>query len=259
MRLLRVRSATRIANNFLTEKADRLVSELDNTNVPRHVAFIMDGNGRWAKKHGLARKEGHKRGMRSIERALKYVFGCGVGVMTVYAFSTENWSRPQDEVDAIIALFDQYLKSSEPTLVENKIRFRVLGDVSVLPEQTQADIDSLTAKTAQYEGRTFNIAFNYSGRAELVRAVNRIIEAGAAKGDTVTETDIESNLYTAGQPDPDLIIRTSGEQRLSNFMLYQAAYSEFYFTRTLWPDISERTLKAALDEYKKRRRRFGGI
>lgn len=232
------------------------MTEKTNTNIPKHIAFIMDGNGRWAKKQGLPRKEGHKRGIKAIERALKYVFENGVEIMTVFAFSTENWSRPKEEVDAIIGLLDEYLLSSLDSLTKNQIRLKVLGDVSVLPQSTQLAVKNAVDATARFEGRTFNIAFNYSGRAEIVRAVNNIIKAGVGE---IDERGFSEYLYTGGQPDPDLIIRTSGEQRISNFLLYQAAYSEFYFTKTLWPDLSERTLRAALEQYKKRMRRFGGL
>ena len=230
--------------------------------LPKHIAIIMDGNGRWAKKRGLPRKVGHSFGARNFRKIAKYCDKIGIKYLTVYAFSTENWKRPKDEVDAIMNLFRDYLKEAISDYQNENIKTRFIGDVSVLDDDLQKLIAEAEEDSSKKTGMTLNIAVNYGGRQEITRAARELCRE-AAEGrispDEITEEDISKNMYTAGQPDPDLIIRPSGEQRISNFMLWQAAYSEFYYSNVLWPDFSTEQLKHAINEYNKRGRRFGGI
>ena len=217
-----------------------------------HIAFIMDGNGRWAKKRGLPRKVGHKFGAEAFEKTVNNCFNIGIKTVTVYAFSTENWSRPKDEVDAIINLLEQYIV--ETRKYEN-VRIIFLGDKEILPDKIKSDMISVENDTKDKEF-TLNVAFNYGGRAEIVNAVNQLISEGKT---IITEEDINSNLYTKLSPDPDLIVRTANEYRISNFLLWQCAYSEFYITETLWPDFDMKELKKAVESFYSRERRFGGL
>ena len=221
----------------------------------KHIAFIMDGNGRWAERRGLSREKGHTEGMKAFEKAVKYCGELGLEVMTVYAFSTENWKRPEREVRKIMALLEKYLDKLLEKASEYEVRVRFIGERKSLSDRLQQKIVMAEDATSEY-GRIVNIALNYGGRAEITAAVNKLISAGRR---TVSEDDISGALYTSGIPDPDLIVRTAGEQRLSNFLLWQSAYSEFYFTDTLWPDIDEAEIQRAVENYYKRTRRFGAV
>lgn len=217
-----------------------------------HIAFIMDGNGRWAKKRGMPRKLGHRQGAIAFEKIVKECERVGIKTVTVYAFSTENRQRPKEEIDAIINLLSVYIDKAEK---EKNIRFIFLGDKSILDKNLSERMTRLEENTAN-RPLTLNIAFNYGGRDEIVRACNELICNG--KKD-ITEEDISSHLYTNKSPDPDLIVRTAGEYRLSNFLLWQCAYSEFYFTETLWPDFDEKELHKAIEDFYKRKRNFGKV
>lgn len=218
----------------------------------KHIAFIMDGNGRWAKRRALPRSAGHKFGVNSLEKIARICFECGIKYVTVYAFSTENWSRPKNEIDSIIDLLRSYIKRAKE---DNTLRYIFLGDKTVLDEKLQDMMNELEEITKNND-KILNIAFNYGGRAEIVNACNTLIASGKNK---ITEADITNNLYTAHMPDPDLIVRTAGEFRISNFLLWQCAYSEFYITKKLWPDFDKAELKKAIDSFYKRTRRFGGL
>lgn len=221
----------------------------------RHIAFTMDGNGRWAARRGLPREYGHRQGAAAFREIVKYCREIGVAVVTVYAFSTENWKRPKAEVDAIMRLLSDYLDDCERELSKYDVSIRFLGDLSALDAELQKKT-SAVAERNRGGGMILNIALNYGGRDEIVRAVNLL--SGGVRRD-ITAADIEGGLYTAGCPDPDLIIRTAGEYRISNFLLWQLSYSELYFTDTLWPDFGRGDLDRALKEYGRRRRRFGGV
>ena len=232
--------------------------------VPRHIAVIMDGNGRWAKKRGLPRTAGHKVGAETFRTIATYCKDIGVKYFTVYAFSTENWKRPQDEVDALMNLFRTYLKEAAETMVARGVAVRVLGDLSVLPADIQRQIDEVhaLADTLGEDAATASLCINYGGRDEIknaVRALAHDVQAGRLRPEDITEDTISAHLYTAHMPDPDLIIRPSGEVRTSNFLLWQSAYSEYYFTDVLWPDFSTKDMDAAIDDFNRRSRRFGGV
>ena len=220
-----------------------------------HIAFIMDGNGRWAKKRGLMREAGHTEGAKTFSRVAEYCFAGGIDTVTVYAFSTENWNRPQNEVNAIMKLLRTYLKEGIKQMTEKNVRVTFLGDKSPLTPDLRELMEELERDSVGNKYR-LNVAINYGGRAEIVNAVNRLIGAGVTR---VSEELIERELYTSGQDDPDLIVRSAGEQRLSNFLTWQSVYSEFYFSDTLWPDFGERDVDAAVDAYYLRTRRFGGV
>lgn len=235
-----------------------------NMPVPRHIAVIMDGNGRWAKKRGLPRKAGHKVGAETFRTIATYCKDIGVQYFTVYAFSTENWKRPQDEVDALMNLFRTYLREAAETMVARGVAVRVLGDLSVLPEDIRRQIDEVhaLADTLGENAATASLCINYGGRDEIknaVRALAKQVQDGTLKPEDITEDSISQNLYTAHMPDPDLIIRPSGEIRTSNFLLWQSAYSEYYFTDVLWPDFSPQDMDAAIADFNRRSRRFGGV
>ena len=218
----------------------------------KHIAFIMDGNGRWAKRRALPRSAGHKFGVKALENIARACFESGIKYVTVYAFSTENWNRPKGEIDAIIDLLQSYIKKAKD---DNSLRYIFLGDKSVLNENLRNMMIELEEYTKNNQN-IFNIAFNYGGRSEIVNACNKLIESGK---NSITEQDISDNLYTSHMPDPDLIVRTAGEYRISNFLLWQCAYSEFYITKTLWPDFDKEELGKAIDSFYKRTRRFGGL
>ncbi len=229
--------------------------------LPRHIGLIMDGNGRWAKKRGLPRKAGHKAGAKTFKKIVRYCNQIGVPYLTVYAFSTENWSRPQEEVDGIIRLLRDFLADASNYRDEN-IRTRFVGDISVFDSDIQRKIAECEEVSASHTGLTLNIAINYGGRDEILCAARRLAaEAAVGKRlpETITAEDFSEQLYTAGEPDVDLIIRPSGEQRLSNFLLWQAAYAEYIFLDTLWPDFDEACMDRVLEEYASRNRRFGGV
>lgn len=219
-----------------------------------HIAFIMDGNGRWAKKRGMPREYGHSEGAAALKRIVRYCGDIGIKVVTVYAFSTENWSRPKNEVDRIMSLLDAYIDEATRDLEKNKIKYVFLGDKSAFSPEVAARMNELERISDQYELR-LNIAVNYGGRAEIVNAARKL----AAEGKEISEQTISDALYTAGCPDPDLIVRTANEKRLSNFLLWQSAYAEYYFTETLWPDISSVDVDAAVKDFYSRGRRFGGV
>ncbi len=220
-----------------------------------HIAFIMDGNGRWATSRGLARAQGHAFGVKALRTVLKQCKKHGIQTVTVYAFSTENWKRPQKEVDAIMKLVDAYLLEYERSMDEYDMRIRFIGDKTPLEPRRRANMIRLEQLTA-HKQRTLNIALNYGGRDEIVRACNRLLEKGV---DSIDEQSLAASLDTAGIPDPDLIVRTGGDLRISNFLLWQSAYAELYFTDVLWPDFGAREVDAAIEEFYKRKRRFGGV
>ena len=236
--------------------------EEKNKNVPQHVAIILDGNGRWAKKRGMPRNYGHAQGAKNVEVICRAAWNMGIKYLTVYAFSTENWKRPKDEVDALMKLLNQYMKNCQRTAKKNNMRVRVIGDKSGLSEAIQRDIAQLEEATKTYDGLNFTIALNYGGRDELTRAVKNIarsVKDGEISPDEITEERISAALDTAGLPDPDLMIRTSYELRISNYLLWQLAYSEFYFTEVPWPDFDEEELQKAVEAYRQRDRRFGMV
>ena len=230
-------------------------------NSIRHIAFIMDGNGRWAKAKEMPREYGHSEGAKKFREIVRHCGDAGIDNVTVYAFSTENWKRPPEEVRTIMKLLDKYLKEAIATMERDKIRMRVLGDVSALSPELQAEIVRTNEISTHYDGFQANICLNYGGRDEIVRAAQRYAEdyaAGRAEGG-LTEERFGDYLYSAGMPDPDLLIRPGGEVRISNFLLWQCAYSEFYFTDVLWPDFTTDELERAIAEFQRRDRRYGGV
>lgn len=232
-----------------------------NENIPivdeklKHVAFIMDGNGRWATSRGLVREQGHIQGAKNLRNVLKHCHKLGIKVVTVYAFSTENWGRPESEVKALMKLLDFYLDDCAKDAKENKIRYRLIGDMSVFSDNIKEKIAKLESISDNYE-ITLNVALNYGGRAEIVHACNELIKQGKTN---ITEKDISDCIYTHDSPDPDLIVRTGGDLRISNFLLWQSAYSELYFTDVLWPDLSEYDINEAVRNFYSRKRRFGKV
>ena len=235
-----------------------LARRIDFARLPQHLAVIMDGNGRWAAQRHLPRVEGHRAGIESVREVVEGSARLGIGVLTLYAFSVENWKRPASEVSTLMMLLKRYLRLELKTLLRNNIRFKVIGRASDLAPDVRSELAAGEEKTAANTGMLFNIALNYGGRAEIVEAVKRLIEAGV-RPEEVDEERFGGFLYTAGQPDPDLLIRTSGEMRVSNFLLWQIAYSEIWVTETLWPDFRKRHLLEAIVAYQKRDRRYGGI
>lgn len=235
---------------------------LDRAGIPTHVAVIMDGNGRWAKARGLSRGEGHKAGVAAVREIITACHDVGVRYLTLYSFSTENWTRPQKEVAGLMALFAETLMKELTALGDKSIRIVLLGDLSALPKRTRKVFETGIDKTKENEGMTLALAVNYGGRQELLGAMQhlaqRVLDGEMNPGD-ISEEVVASELYTAGLPDPDLLIRTSGEMRVSNFLLWQIAYSEFYVTDILWPDFNRYELLRALLDYQKRARRFGGV
>ena len=230
-------------------------------NVPRHIAIILDGNGRWAKKRGLPRTAGHAVGSETFRKIALYCRDIGVDYLTVYAFSTENWKRPEEEVKTIMRLLNKYLHEAIDTMERDHIKMRVFGDVAGLPEELQRLVAETNEISKRYEGFQANICLNYGGRAEIVQAAERYA-ADRLEGKTagpLTEESFSGYLYSSGVPDPDLLIRPGGEQRISNFLLWQCAYSEFYFTDVLWPDFSAEELDKAIEVYHRRDRRYGGV
>jgi undecaprenyl diphosphate synthase len=240
-----------------------LAQSIDPERLPSHIAIIMDGNGRWAKRRSLPRVAGHKAGIDSVRVTVETCARMCVPILTLYAFSVENWKRPRHEVDTLWRLLHVYVRSELSTLMENDIRLRAIGRLEALPAQVREDLRSTEEITAHNRGLLVNLAINYSGRAEIVDAVNALLEKARASGRSsschIDEAAITSHLYTKGLPDPDLLIRTSGELRISNFLLWQIAYSELYVTPTLWPDFRQTDLLQAVLEYQKRERRFGGL
>ncbi|NLK27329.1 MAG: isoprenyl transferase [Clostridiales bacterium] len=230
--------------------------------IPNHVAIILDGNGRWAKKRNMPRNYGHSQGSKAVEKICEDAYKIGVKYLTVYAFSTENWKRPKEEVDALMMLLRNYLKTSIKTSKKNNMRVRIIGDTSVLSEDIQKSIKELEEASKDNTGLNFQVAINYGSRDEIVRAMKAIsqdIRLNQIKVDDINEQLIDKYLDTRGIPDPDLLIRTSGEIRLSNFLLWQLAYTEFYFTDVLWPDFNKEELLKAIEYYNSRTRKFGAI
>ena len=239
----------------LFRKRGNTAGQVDMSRLPRHIAIIMDGNGRWAKKRGLPRTAGHKVGAETFRDIATYCRELGVEYLTVYAFSTENWKRPKDEVDTIMGLLEQYLQEAIDTMERDHIRLKIWGDTAALSPKLQQMVAQTNAISTHYEGFQANICLNYGGRSEILRAARLCAEAG----EEWTEENFDKYLWSAGIPDPELSIRPSGELRLSNFLLWQCAYSEFYFCDTLWPDFDRAALDRAIIDYQGRDRRFGGV
>jgi len=247
---------------FASPRGRGLLARLDTDRVPSHVAVIMDGNGRWAAKRGLPRVAGHRAGAKAIEEAIASAIECGVRYLTLYSFSTENWSRPRDEVSALMGLFVEVLSAKMPDLMSQGVRVRVIGRLEEMPARTAKAFRDAMRRTAGNDVLDLVIALNYGGRAELADAARSIaveVAAGTLEPGDVDEAAVAGRLYTAGLPDPDLLIRTSGEMRVSNFLLWQIAYSEIAVTDTLWPDFGRDDLLEAVVDYQGRERRFGGL
>jgi len=233
---------------------------VDPANIPRHVAIIMDGNGRWAKQRGLPRIEGHRRGVEAVRTATYAARDLGVRMLTLYAFSAENWNRPKDEVGALMGLLELYLRKELETFIRDKVRLLTIGRIGGLPAGVQRQLSTTVEKTKEFTDYTLVLALNYGARTEILDAAHAYAAAVAAGREKLNDTSWESfskYLYTSGMPDPDLVIRTSGETRVSNFLLMQAAYAEFVFTPVLWPDFSKADLAAAIADYARRERRYG--
>ena len=235
-------------------------SQIDNARMPRHVAIIMDGNGRWAKKQGLARMYGHKQGVETVHRITETAAELGIQYLTLYTFSTENWNRPKEEVDALMTLLIDTIVKETPTLMKNNVRLLTIGDTERLPEGAKCKFEQCMEETSVNTGLRLVIALSYSARWEITNAMQAAVrkaQAGALKAEDVNEELVSSLMTTAGMPDPDLLIRTSGELRISNFLLWQLAYSELYFTDCLWPEFTEEEFCKAIVDYQHRERRFG--
>jgi undecaprenyl diphosphate synthase len=245
----------------VTSEEARLLEKLDLARLPRHVAVIMDGNGRWAQKRHLPRIAGHRQGTQSARTTIETCARLKIEALTLYAFSVENWRRPKTEIDFLMQLLREYLKKEMPLLQKNEIRMRFLGRIHELPAAVQKDVHDAMEKTAGNRGMVLCVALNYGGRAEIVDAMNAVLreQNGNAAPSPITEEHLSRHLYTEGLPDPDLLIRTSGEMRVSNFLLWQIAYAEIFVTETLWPDFNRARLLEALIEFQKRERRYGGI
>ncbi len=238
-----------------------LANRIDPKRLPRHIAVIMDGNGRWAKKRFLPRAAGHRAGVKSVQSTIEACSRLEIDALTLFAFSVENWKRPKDEVNTLWSLLLSYLRQELDSLTENGVRLQVIGRTAELPAEVQAELASAIARTAENTGLTLTVALNYGGRSEIVDAVNQVIADARTKGDAVRvdESSFEKYLYTAGLPDPDLLIRTSGEVRVSNFLLWQIAYTEIWVTDKFWPDFREADLLEAILDFQGRERRFGGL
>ena len=230
--------------------------------VPEHIAIVMDGNGRWAKKRGLPRQAGHKVGAEAFRTIANYAKSIGLRYLTVYAFSTENWKRPEEEVDTIMELLEKYLREAIRDMDKNKVRFCFFGDLSRLSPELQEEARIAVERSKKYEGVQVNFCLNYGGRAEIVRAAQQFAQDcldGKCRPEDLTEQHFSGLMYSAGIPDPELVIRPGGELRTSNFLLWQSAYAEYYFTDVLWPQFSTKDLDEAIDAFNKRKRRFGGV
>ncbi len=241
---------------------EELLQRIDLRRLPRHIAVIMDGNGRWAQMRGLPRVSGHRAGIESVRAIVEGCAELGVEVLTLFAFSTENWKRPKDEIEALMDLLVEYIDRELETLLKNDIRFIPIGRLYQLPRRVQEKLSYARERTKHCKGLRFYIALSYSGRADIIDAVIRLaqdVSTGRLQPDDITENVLSDYMYTAGVPDPDLLIRTSGELRISNFMLWQIAYTELWFTRVLWPDFRRRHLYMAICDYQRRERRYGGV
>lgn len=234
---------------------DSNVAELNQKNIPNHIGIIMDGNGRWANLRGKSRSAGHKEGSKNVNRIVEYAFKKGVKTLSLFAFSSENWARPKEEVDGLMKLLELYFKKFLNKLIKNNVKLSIMGDTSVLPENLQKTINNTIEKSKHCDGFNLVVGINYGARQEIVHAVKMLLQ----KGEEISEKSILDNLYTSSFGEPDLIIRTGGELRLSNFMLYQGAYSELYFSDVLWPDFHEEHFDLALESFSKRKRRFGKV
>lgn len=237
------------------------MTDINDLKIPQHVAIILDGNGRWAKSKGMPRNYGHMQGSKNVEIICEEAYKMGINYLTVYAFSTENWARPKDEVDALMKLLRNYMKTCLKTAEKNRMCVRIIGDKSGIPDDIVNTINKLEEATKNNDGLHFQVALNYGSQDEMLRAMNNILndtQNGVREG-KITKEEFETYLDTKGIPAPDLLIRTSGEQRLSNFLLWQLAYSEFYFTQKHWPDFTKEELLKAVEAYNKRNRRFGKI
>ena len=249
-------------NFFKKNRLEEKIEEKKLEKIPTHVAIIMDGNGRWAKKRNMPRVKGHYEGMQTVKKITKYASKLGIKYLTLYAFSTENWARPKEEVNYLMDLPEKMFTSFMPELMENNVKVEVIGVVEKLPENTRKAVEDAIEQTKNNTGLKLIFALNYGSKDEIVTAVKRIVQGAANNEYKVEEIDeqlISDNLFTKDTPDPDLLIRTSGEQRISNFLLWQIAYSEFIFTKVAWPDFVEEELYKALLEYQSRDRRFGGL
>lgn len=236
------------------------MKEIDTTRLPQHIAIIMDGNGRWAERHAMGRILGHKKGADSVRAAVRTCRRIGIRYLTLYAFSMENWLRPEEEVSALLNLLKEYLQNEVQEMMDQDIRLVAIGNLESLGEPIHSKLREISAKTSGNKGMILTLALSYGGRDEIVAAAKRMVSdgmAGKITPEQVTKALYADYLYTAGIPDPDLLIRTGGEYRISNFLLWQMAYTEFYFTETLWPDFRDRHLQKAIDDYQRRERRFG--
>ncbi len=240
---------------LFSKKVSHKAGQVDKSRLPRHIAIIMDGNGRWAKKRGLPRTAGHKVGAETFRKIALYCKALGVEYLTIYAFPTENWKRPADEVSTLMSLLKKYMQEAIDTMERDQMKLRFFGDLSALSPELQALAHKANEVADRVEGFQANLCINYGGRDEILHAAREC----AAAGEEMTEENLERHLYSAGIPDPELIIRPGGELRLSNFLLWQCAYSEFYFCDTLWPDFGERDLDEAIVAFQQRDRRFGGV
>ena len=240
---------------LFSKKVSHKAGQVDKSRLPRHIAIIMDGNGRWAKKRGLPRTAGHKVGAETFRKIALYCRDIGVDYLTIYAFSTENWKRPAEEVSTLMSLLGKYMQEAIDTMERDKMKLRFFGDLSALSPELQDLARRANAVADRVEGFQANLCINYGGRDEILHAAKLC----AAAGEEMTEENLQKHLYSAGIPDPELIIRPGGELRLSNFLLWQCAYSEFYFCETLWPDFGEKDLDEAIVAYQQRDRRFGGV
>ncbi len=245
----------------LKPREEEILQSIDRRRIPAHLAIIMDGNGRWARERGLPRSAGHRQGVETVRETVRFSNFLGIGALTLFAFSTENWRRPAEEINFLMSLPEQYLQSELPDLVKNNVKIRLLGDPEGLPQQVREVIDEGLAATANNSGMSLNFALNYGARAEIIRAVKALIEDLSANrtAPSIDEATFSAALYTAGLPDPDLLIRTGGEYRISNFLLWQAAYSELWFTPVYWPDFNREHLLRALSDFQQRERRYGRI
>ncbi len=253
-------SESKVLFGSFSFKKKNKAEEADMSALPRHIAIIMDGNGRWAKKRGLPRTAGHAAGAETFRRVATWCKDAGLEYLTVYAFSTENWKRPREEIDAIMGLLDKYLLEAIERMERDRVRMRFFGDTTVLSPRLQELIARTAEISTRFEGCQVNICLNYGGRDEILRAARQYAEdVKTGRAGELTPETFGNYLYSAGVPDPDLIIRPSGEYRLSNFLMWQSAYAELYFTDVLWPDFDEREMKRAIAAYQHRNRRFGGI
>jgi len=235
---------------------------VNNENLPEHIAFIMDGNGRWAKKRGLSRNAGHQEGARTTKKVVESAYNIGIKYITLFAFSSENWSRPKEEVDELMKLMLDYLKNAEKETSDKDIRVRIIGDREGLSQEIREHIQKIEKRTENKKKMTMVIALNYGGRQDILQAASKIADdaaKGILKPSEITVEEMSKRLYTYDIPDPDLLIRTSGELRISNFLIWQCSYSEFYFSNVLWPDFKEKHLLEAIADYQRRSRRFGGL